>query len=35
MTYLADIAADNPLASLQAASCTYRIAVGRALGRRC
>ena len=35
MTYLGDIAADHPLASLHAASCTYRIAVGRALGRRC
>ena len=28
MSYLADIDADNPLRSLQAASCTYRIALG-------
>ena len=28
MTYLADIDPDNPLAPLQAASCTYRIALG-------
>jgi hypothetical protein len=26
--YIADMDADNPLASLQAASCTYRIALG-------
>ncbi|RPI42281.1 MAG: hypothetical protein EHM59_18210 [Betaproteobacteria bacterium] len=34
MTYLADIAADNPLVSLQAASCTYRIALGPRAGQR-
>jgi hypothetical protein len=28
VSYIADIDADNPLASLQAASCTYRIALG-------
>jgi len=28
MTYLVDTEADDPLASLQAASCTYRIALG-------
>jgi hypothetical protein len=28
MTYLADTDADNPLVSLQATSCTYRIALG-------
>jgi hypothetical protein len=28
ITFLADIDADKPLASLQAASCTYRIAFG-------
>ena len=28
MTYMADRDADNPLRSLQAASCTYRIALG-------
>ena len=34
MTYLADIGIDNPLKPLQAASCTYRIALGpRAVGR--
>ena len=27
-TYLADIDADNPLRSLQAASCTFRIVLG-------
>ena len=27
VSYIADIDADNPLASLQAASCTYRIAL--------
>ena len=32
--YLADIDADNPLASLQAASCTYRIALGPRAGQR-
>jgi hypothetical protein len=35
MTYLADTDADDPLASLQAASCTYRIALGPRAGRRC
>ena len=34
MIYLADIAADNPLASLQAASCTYRIAFGPRAGQK-
>ena len=28
MTYMAEMDADNPLVSLQAASCTYRIALG-------
>ena len=28
MTYTADMDTDNPLAPLQAASCTYRIALG-------
>ncbi len=28
VSYMADIDADNQLASLQAASCTYRIALG-------
>ena len=28
VSYIADIDADNPLASLQAAACTYRIALG-------
>ena len=35
VSYIADIDADNPLASLQAASCTYRIALGRVPDRRC
>lgn len=35
VTYMADIDADNPLRSLQAASCTYRIALVRAPDRRC
>ena len=34
MTYMADIDADNPLASLQAASCTYRIALGPRAGQK-
>ena len=32
MTYMADRDADNPLRSLQAASCTYRIALGARAG---
>ena len=32
VSYIADIDADNPLASLQAASCTYRIALGPRAG---
>ena len=34
MTYLADIGADSPLRSLQAASCTYRIAFGPRAGQK-
>ena len=34
MTYLAAIGTDNPLASLQAASCTYRIALGPRAGQK-
>ena len=34
MTYMADMDADNALASLQAASCTYRIALGPRAGQR-
>ena len=34
MSYLADLDPDSPLTPLQAASCTYRIALGRAPGRR-
>ena len=34
MAYIADIDADNPLVSLQAASCTYRIALGLHAGQR-
>jgi len=34
MTYLADTDADNPLASLQAASCIYRIASGPRAGQK-
>ena len=34
MSYIADIDADNPLASLQAASCTYRIALGPRAGQK-
>ena len=34
MTYMADRDADNPLRSLQAASCTYRIALGLRAGQK-
>jgi hypothetical protein len=34
MTYIADMDTDNPLASLQAASCTYRIALGPRAGQK-
>ena len=34
VTYMADIDADNPLASLQAASCTYRNALGLRAGQK-
>jgi len=34
MTYLADRDADNPLASLQAAACSYRIALGPRAGQK-
>ena len=34
MSYLADMDSDNPLASLQAASCTYRIALGPRAGQK-
>ena len=34
MTYIADMDADNPLASLQAASCIYRIARGPRAGQK-
>jgi hypothetical protein len=34
MTYLADRDTDHPLASLQAASCTYRIALGPRAGQK-
>ena len=34
VSYIADIDADNPLRSLQAASCTYRIALGPRAGQR-
>jgi hypothetical protein len=34
VSYIADIDADNPLASLQAASCTYRIALGPRAGQK-
>ena len=33
-SYIADMAADNALASLQAASCTYRMALGPRAGQR-
>jgi len=34
VSYLANVGADNPLASLQAASCTYRIALGPRAGQK-
>jgi hypothetical protein len=34
MSYLADLDPDNPLAPLQAASCTYRIALGPRAGQK-
>ena len=34
MSYLADMDSDNPLASLQAASCSYRIALGPRAGQK-
>ena len=34
MTYIADMDMENPLASLQAASCTYRIALGPRAGQK-
>ena len=34
ITYIADTDTDNPLASLQAASCTYRIALGPRAGQK-
>ena len=34
VTYLADIGVDNPLMPLQAASCTYRIALGPRAGHK-
>ena len=34
MTYIADTDTDNPLASLQAASCTYRNALGPRAGQK-
>ncbi len=34
MTYMADIDPDNPLTPLQAASCTYRIALGPRAGQK-
>ena len=34
MTYIADMDTDSPLASLQAASCTYRIALGPRAGQK-
>ena len=34
MTYLADTDADHPLTTLQAASCTYRIALGPRAGQK-
>ena len=35
MTYLAEPDPDNALTPLQAASCTYRIALGPRAGKRC
>jgi len=34
MTYIADMDMENPLASLQAASCTYRMALGPRAGQK-
>ena len=34
MTFIADMDTDNPLASLQAAACTYRIALGPRAGEK-
>ena len=34
VSYIADMDADNPLRSLQAASCTYRIALGPRAGQK-
>jgi hypothetical protein len=34
VSYIADTDADNPLATLQAASCTYRIAIGPRAGQK-
>ncbi len=34
ITYLADMDTDNPLASLQAAACSNRIALGQHAGQR-
>lgn len=34
MTYLTDIGPDHPLTALQAASCTYRIALGLRAGQK-
>jgi len=34
ITYIADMDADNPLASLQAASCIFRIALGPRAGQK-
>jgi len=34
VSHIADIDADNQLASLQAASCTYRIALGARAGQK-
>lgn len=34
-SYLADIDANNPLRTMRAAACTYRIVYGRARGRKC
>jgi hypothetical protein len=35
MSYLADIDSDRALTPLQAASCTYRIALGPRAGKKC
>ena len=34
MTFIVDMDTDNPLASLQAAACTYRIALGPRAGQK-